>query len=75
MRRIEIGKTGRATDAIYFDQQKHEVFQLAKAVIVGSNGEETPRLLLMSKSNRFPDGLANGSGFVGKHLMFTSGAF
>ena len=44
-------------------------------VIVCCNGSETPRLLLMSKSNRFPHGLANSSGLVGKYLMFDSGAF
>ncbi len=75
VRKIEIDKSGRATGAIYFDNRKREVFQRAKAVIVCSNGAETPRLLLMSKSNRFPNGLANSSGYVGKHLMFTSGAF
>ena len=32
-------------------------------------------MLLMSKSNLFPNGLANSSGLVGKYLMFDSGAF
>jgi choline dehydrogenase-like flavoprotein len=32
------------------------------------------RLLLNSKSNRFPNGLANSSGLVGKYLMDTVGA-
>ena len=35
----------------------------------GANGIGTPRLLLLSKSKRFPDGLANSSGMVGKRLM------
>ena len=30
---------------------------------------ETPRLLLMSATSRFRDGLANSSGLVGKNLM------
>ena len=34
------------------------------------NGVGTPRLLLNSRSRLFPDGLANGSGLVGKNLMF-----
>jgi choline dehydrogenase-like flavoprotein len=38
--------------------------------VVCCNGSETPRLLLMSKSNLFPNGLANSSGAVGKYLMF-----
>ena len=33
---------------------------------------ETPRLLLNSATDRFPDGLANSSGLVGKNLMVQS---
>jgi len=61
------------TGAIYFDSAKREIFQRAKAVVLCANGVESPRLLLMSKSNRFPDGLANSSGMVGKHLMYDNG--
>jgi choline dehydrogenase-like flavoprotein len=75
VRKIELDKSGRVAGAVYFDAQKREVLQRAKAVIVCCNGSETPRLLLMSKSNRFPDGLANSSGLVGKYLMFDSGSF
>ncbi|MBI3693286.1 MAG: GMC family oxidoreductase, partial [Acidobacteria bacterium] len=74
VRKIEVDKSGRATGAIYFDQRGKEVFQRAKAVVLCANGAETPRLLLMSKSNRFPQGLANSSGVVGKYLMFTGGS-
>ena len=70
VRKIETDDAGRVTGVIYFDKDKKEVVQKAKAVVLSANGAETPRLLLMSKSNRFPDGLANSSGMVGKHLMF-----
>jgi choline dehydrogenase-like flavoprotein len=43
--------------------------------VVCANGAETPRLLLMSKSSLFPDGLANSSGLVGRYLMYNGGAF
>lgn len=72
-RKIELGPTGRVTGAVYFDADRREVFQRAKAVIVCANGSETPRLLLMSKSSRFPQGLANTSGLVGKYLMVDGG--
>ena len=71
---IRTSEAGRVTGVAYFDKQKREEFQKAKAVIVCANGAETPRLLLLSKSARFPDGLANSSGVVGRHLMFNSGA-
>ena len=70
VRKIEIDGAGRATGVVYFDADGKEHFQRAKAVVVSANGAETPRLLLLSKSKLFPNGLANSSGFVGTHLMF-----
>lgn len=75
VRKIETDNRGRATGVKYFDAKRKEVFQPARAVVVCANGAETPRLLLISKSNRFPDGLANSSGLVGRNLMFNSGSF
>ncbi|HKE43472.1 MAG TPA: GMC family oxidoreductase [Steroidobacteraceae bacterium] len=68
--RIETDKRGRATGVTYFDRERREHFQKARAVIVSANGAETPRLLLMSANASFPHGLANSSGVVGKFLMF-----
>jgi choline dehydrogenase-like flavoprotein len=68
--RIDTDARGRATGVAYFDADKREHFQKARAVVVSANGAETPRLLLMSANARFPDGLANSSGLVGKYLMF-----
>jgi choline dehydrogenase-like flavoprotein len=61
--RVVTNSRGRVTGVTYFDRQKREQFQAAKAVVLCANGLETPKLLLMS-------GLANSSGYVGKHLMF-----
>ena len=60
--RVETDKRGRASGVVYFDRQKRRQFQKARAVVLCANGGETPRLLLMSASQRFPDGLANSSG-------------
>lgn len=75
VRKIETNAQGRVTGVKYFDGNRREVFQRAKAVVVSANGAETPRLLFMSRSNLFPDGLANSSGMVGRHLMFNGGGF
>jgi choline dehydrogenase-like flavoprotein len=72
--RIEMDKSGRVTGAVYFDTKKNAHLQRAKAVVVCANGAETPRLLLLSKSAQFPNGLANSSGLVGKYLMPNSSA-
>jgi choline dehydrogenase-like flavoprotein len=70
---VNVDKSGRATGVTYYDRDKREHVQKAKAVILSANGAETARLLLNSKDNRFPDGLANSSGLVGKYLMFNCG--
>jgi choline dehydrogenase-like flavoprotein len=75
VRKIETDAQGRATGAVYFDANRREVFQRAKAVVLCANGAETARLLLLSKSKRFPQGLANSSGLVGKYLMWDNGGF
>ena len=70
--RIETDDSGRASEVLYYDADGNEQGQLAKAVIVSANGAETSRLLLLSASDRHPDGLANSSGFVGRNLMFNA---
>jgi choline dehydrogenase-like flavoprotein len=70
VRKVETDTRGRVTGVKYFDAANKEIYQRAKSVVVCANGAETPRLLLNSKSNLFPNGLANSSGVVGKYLMF-----
>jgi choline dehydrogenase-like flavoprotein len=67
--KVSTDKSGRVDGVLYFDAHKQEHLQKAKAVVVCANGAETPRLLLMSKSNLYPQGLANSSGLVGKFFM------
>jgi choline dehydrogenase-like flavoprotein len=70
--RVEMGRNGRATGVAYFDERRRLQRQRARAVVLCANGAETPRLLLNSESSRFPQGLANSSGVVGKYLMFNT---
>ena len=74
VRKVEMGKNGRVSGVTYFDKQKKEVFQRAKAVVLSANGVYTPTLLLLSRTAAFPDGLANSSGQIGRNIMFNSGA-
>lgn len=48
---------------------KSEYFLSARAVVLACSGIGTPRVLLASTSPRFPNGLANRSGMVGRRLM------
>lgn len=59
--------------AWYYDvaDQKRKIE--AGIFVVAAQAVETSRLLLMSKSDHFPNGLANNSGQVGKNLIFSGG--
>jgi choline dehydrogenase-like flavoprotein len=74
VREIAVDRRGRTTGAIYFAADGTEVFQRAKAVVLSANASESARLLLLSRSARFPDGLANSNGVVGRYLMLGGGA-
>lgn len=67
--KITINKKGMANGAIYKDSKNNKKFIKADIVILACNGIGTPRLLLNSKNKKFPKGLANSSGLVGKNLM------
>ncbi|CAN5275289.1 GMC family oxidoreductase [soil metagenome] len=71
--RINLDDRGRARSVNYFrsdgDGGYIEEEQRARVIIVSGYSIETPRLLLNSACERFPQGLANSSGQVGTHLM------
>lgn len=70
---IPVDDAGHVTGVRYYRTddagRRYEEEQRARAVVVAGYAIETPRLLLNSTSARFPDGLANSSGLVGKYLM------
>lgn len=67
--RLEVNRKGLVESVVYIDSSGAERRQKAKLFAVACNAVNTPRLLLNSTSPLFPDGLANGSGLVGKHFM------
>lgn len=67
--RIEHDARGRVNAVVYRDKAGKEQRQKARVVCVAGNSIETPRLLLLSASNMFKDGLANSSGQVGRNYM------
>ncbi len=66
--RINAGADGRVTGVTYIKDRK-EYFQPAKVVLLGSYTYENSRLLLLSKSKGYPNGLANNHGQVGRHYF------
>lgn len=67
-REITIGPSNRVRSVVFFDENGREHEVKARAVVLAANAIETPRLLLMSTSRFYPNGLANSSGLVGKYL-------
>jgi choline dehydrogenase-like flavoprotein len=75
VREVTLDPRGRASGVAYVDKttgKSHEV--KARAVALGASSCETVRILLNSKSARFPQGLANSSGKLGRYLMDTVGS-
>lgn len=72
VRKITVDPQGRATGCLYIDSEGREHEARAGLVIVACSSVESARLLLMSKSASFPDGLANDQGLVGRYLQFHS---
>ena len=67
--KIEHDDTGKVTGVLYADKDGKQHLQKARVVCVAGNSIESPRLLLNSASSKYPDGLANSSGMVGKNYM------
>jgi len=73
-REVTTGEDGLATGVSYVDtNDRREYAVRARIVVLAASACETARLLLNSKSARFPDGLANSSGTVGRYLTDSTG--
>ncbi len=74
-REVASDAEGRATGVSFVDTTTGvEETVRARVVVLAASACETARLLLNSKSPRFPNGLANGSGVVGRYLTDSTGA-
>lgn len=75
VREVTTDQQGRATGIIYINKEDMQEYSVqARAVVLGASACESARILLNSKSAQHPDGLANGSGVVGRYLLDSTGA-
>jgi choline dehydrogenase-like flavoprotein len=73
-REVTLGNDGLATGVSYIDKNTGlDEHVRAKIVVLAASACESARILLNSKSSKFPQGLANSSGMVGKYLTDTTG--
>jgi choline dehydrogenase-like flavoprotein len=74
VREVTVNKEGLATGVAYVDKATGEDREVrAHVVVLAASALESTRLLLNSRSPRFPQGLANSSGVVGKYITDTTG--
>ena len=66
---LEHDAQGRIVAANYYDPDKKVHRVTGITFILAANGIESPRLLLLSKSDKFKNGLANDHDQVGRNLM------
>lgn len=72
---VRVNSNGDADGVTYIDKKTgREASASGRVVVLAASAGETARILLNSKSARFPDGAANSSGQVGRNLMDTVGA-
>jgi choline dehydrogenase-like flavoprotein len=73
-REVTTDESGLATGVSYIDTASgRENHVRARIVVLAASACESARILLNSKSSRFPQGLANSSGTVGRYLTDTTG--
>ena len=73
-REVTTGTDGLATGVSYVNTTDRREYQVrVKIVVLAASACESARLLLNSRSARYPNGLANSSGTVGKYLTDTTG--
>jgi choline dehydrogenase-like flavoprotein len=66
---VLVDPRGRASGVAYFDENDRLREQPASLVVVSCGATESARLLLMSKSRPFPEGLGNRHDWVGRNLQ------
>ncbi len=68
-REVTVNDEGKATGVTFIDKvDGKENHVSGRVVVLAASSQESVRLLLNSKSNRFPDGLGNAHGKVGKYI-------
>jgi gluconate 2-dehydrogenase alpha chain len=72
--RVNSDNSGKATGVSYYGPDRSDNTIEADIVILAPFIYDNVRLLLLSKTEKFPNGLANSSGHLGKHIMAHIGA-
>jgi choline dehydrogenase-like flavoprotein len=73
-REVTVGKNGLATGVSYIDKKTGTEQRVeARVVVLAASAFESARIMLNSRSSRFPHGISNSSGVLGKYITDTTG--
>jgi choline dehydrogenase-like flavoprotein len=73
-REVTVNDAGLATGVSYIDKKSgRDEHVRAKVVVLAASSLESSRIMLNSKSSRFPDGIGNSSGVVGRYITDSTG--
>jgi choline dehydrogenase-like flavoprotein len=70
VRKLETDPSGATVAGVIVEQGGATTTYRGDIVVVSAGAANSAKLLLASASDRYPEGLANGSGMVGRHYMF-----
>jgi choline dehydrogenase-like flavoprotein len=71
---VTIDENGKANGIKYINKEDRQLYGLkAKVVVLAASACSSARILLNSKSEKFPNGLGNSSGLIGKYLHDSTG--
>lgn len=74
VRKVNVDNNDRATGVDFIDRKTGETVSVAaRAVVLAAGTCESVRILFNSATPRFPTGLANSSGLLGRYLMDSTG--
>ncbi|MBY0495223.1 MAG: GMC family oxidoreductase [Cyanobacteria bacterium] len=67
--RVDVAADGRISGLVVTRPDRTEDRATARVFVIAAHGIETPKLLLQSRTERLPSGVANSSDHVGRNLM------
>jgi choline dehydrogenase-like flavoprotein len=71
---VTIDDNGKANGVKYINKEDRQQYELkGKIVVLAASACSSARILLNSKSKKYPNGLGNSSGIVGKYLHDSTG--
>jgi choline dehydrogenase-like flavoprotein len=72
---VRLNEAGRSISHAVCDWHGRRIAVRGRTFVLAANALATPALLQRSANDRFPAGLANSSGLVGRHLMWHGSDF